>query len=132
MRMLVYMRTNHRSKPKPPAEALPADAAARPSWLPIGDRWNDLPEAVRQAVPRVILPAYRQFVLDAPDELQRSIGLSLVHLLWLEVCDQSRVTEVVADRSCLAAVPSLPALPPPSGQAQVTVSSGTLSPADQR
>ena len=81
--------------------ARPRSAAARPRrlppWLPVGDRWNDLPEAIRQAVPRILVPAYRQFVLDAPDELQRSIGLTLVHLLWLEVCDQMHLVEVVAD-----------------------------------
>ena len=98
------MRTKHRSKPKPPRVVPPPDAEARPPWLPTGDRWNDLPEAIRQAVPSVVVPAYRQFVLDAPDELQRSIGLTLVHLLWLEICDQARLTEVVADPSSLAAV----------------------------
>jgi hypothetical protein len=96
--------TKRRSLPAPPVAAPPADADALPHWLPTGDRWNDLPEAVRLAVPRLVLPAYRQFVLDAPDELQRSIGLTLVHLLWLELCDQARLTEVVANPTCLAAV----------------------------
>ena len=107
---MVYMRTKHprrrkhRSKPIPALDDSPADDAALPPWLPVGNRWKELPQAIRQAVPRVIAPAYRQFVLDAPDELQRSVGLSLVHLLWLEVCGQIHLAEIAADPTSLAAV----------------------------
>ena len=94
-------KTASASPPPPSREVLPP-------WLPVGQRWNDLPEAVRQAVPRILVPAYRQFVLDAPDELQRSIGLTLVHLLWLEVCDQMHLVEVVADPTSLAATLNSP------------------------
>jgi hypothetical protein len=103
IRILVDMRTKRRSKRKPPAENLPA-AENLPPWLPTGERWEALPQNLRQAVPRLLVPAYRQFVLDAPDELQRSVGLTLVHLFWLELCNQARLSEVVADPTCLAAV----------------------------
>jgi hypothetical protein len=92
-----------RKPASPSPNGLAADDTL-PPWLPVGDRWQNLPAAIRQAVPRVLVPAYRQFVLEAPDELQRSIGLTLVHLIWLEVCDQARLSEVVADPTCLAAV----------------------------
>jgi hypothetical protein len=97
------MRTKRQSKRKPPAEDLPA-AETLPPWLPTGERWESLPQNLRQAVLRLLTPAYRQFVLDAPDELQRSIGLTLVHLLWLELCSQARLGDVVAAPTCLAAV----------------------------
>jgi hypothetical protein len=74
-----------------------------PYWLPSGDSWNELPREIRDAIPRVLSPAYRQFVLDAPNQLERSLGLTLVHLLWLEVCDHVRMALAVADPSSLAA-----------------------------
>ena len=43
------------SKPAPP-DGPPADDAL-PPWLPTGDGWQKLPEALRQAVPRVLVPA---------------------------------------------------------------------------
>jgi hypothetical protein len=103
------MSQKKRKNATTPAPSLPSpDPDVLPPWLPVGDRWNELPEAVRQAVPRILVPAYRQFVLDAPDELQRSVGLTLVHLLWLEVCDQMHPVEVVADPTSLAATLSNP------------------------
>ena len=53
--------------------------------------------------PRVLAPAYRKFVLDAPGELERSLGLTLVHLIWLEVCDHVRMALAVADSLSLDA-----------------------------
>ena len=55
-------------------------------------------------VPRILTPAYRRFVLDAPGELERSIGLTLVHLMWLEVCDQIHLATATADPSSLDAI----------------------------
>jgi hypothetical protein len=81
----------------------PPDRAVLPHWLPVGDAWNSLPEPVRHAVPILLVPAYRRFVLDVSDELQRSVGLTLVHLLWLEICTQTSLAEVVANPLCLAA-----------------------------
>ena len=105
------MSIHHGSQPKSPAERLPQppadglpDEEDLPPWLPTGQKWQELPQEIRRAVPRLLTPAYRQFVLEAPDELQRSVGLTLVHLLWLELCNQTRVAEVVADRTCLTAV----------------------------
>ncbi len=75
-----------------------------PYWVPDGKAWQDLPDGIRQAVSRVLTPAYRRFVLDAPGELERSVGLTLVHLMWLEVCDQVRMAEAAADPSSLTAI----------------------------
>jgi hypothetical protein len=75
-----------------------------PHWVPTGDRWNGLPEEIRRAVPRILAPAYRRFVLDAPGELERSVGLTLVHLMWLEVCDQVYMAIATADPTSLDAI----------------------------
>jgi hypothetical protein len=53
-------------------ESPPEHEPSLPPWLPVGRRFDELPEAIRQAVPGVIAPAYRQFVLHAPDESQRN------------------------------------------------------------
>jgi hypothetical protein len=94
-------------KPRPAAAAIPRDPDA-PHWLPAGKRWNEMPEEIRQAVARILTPAYRRFVLDAPGELERSVGLTLVHLMWIEICDQIKMAVVGSDPSSLEAVLSSP------------------------
>jgi hypothetical protein len=79
-----------------------------PHWLPADNRWNQMPQEIRLAVSRILAPAYRRFVLDAPGELERSIGLTLVHLMWIEVCDQVKMAVVGADPNSLDAVLSSP------------------------
>jgi hypothetical protein len=91
----------------------PAPAAAQhgpdlPYWLPSGSNWNGLPREIRDAVPRVLAPAYKKFVLEAPGELERSLGLTLVHLTWLEVCDQVRMALATADPTSMEAILSKP------------------------
>ena len=36
-------------------------------------------------------------MLDAPNELERSIGTTLVHLTWLELCGQVQLARVLAN-----------------------------------
>jgi hypothetical protein len=47
-----------------------------------------IPAELRDAVVQIVNPAYRQFVLEASDALERMIGFSLVYLLWLEILEQ--------------------------------------------
>jgi cell division inhibitor SulA len=49
------------------------------------------------AVQEILTPAYRQLVLEAPDELERTAGLSLVHLIWLELSEQAEMGPVIAE-----------------------------------
>jgi hypothetical protein len=79
-----------------------------PYWLPMGKRWQGLPENTRQAALRLIVPAYRRIVLEARDELERSVGVTLVHLMWLEVCGQIQLGVITADPQSLEAVLSDP------------------------
>jgi hypothetical protein len=103
-RMMGGMRKLPKAKtPRAAADAPPRDPNL-PHWLLADQRWDALPEEIRQAAPRILAPAYRRFVLDAPDELERSVGLSLVHLMWLELCGQLQMTEATADPTSLAAV----------------------------
>jgi hypothetical protein len=74
--------------PPPKKEPVAPTAPDVPYWIPNDDGWNKLPQQVREAVPIILAPAYRRFVLEAPGELERSIGLTLVHLTWLELRNQ--------------------------------------------
>jgi hypothetical protein len=97
-------RMPSRNKPCPPNDApVPRDPDI-PHWLPASDRWGELPETIRDAIPRILAPAYRRFILDAPNELERSVGLTLVHLIWLELCGQVQLSLAAADPNCLDAI----------------------------
>jgi len=60
----------------------------RPFFVPAGLQFDELPKELQAAVVAIINPAYRQLVLEASDGLERSGGVTVVHLLWLEVLDQ--------------------------------------------
>ena len=89
---------------KPPTELSPDI----PHWLPTGRHWDDLPQNIRRAVSRILTPAYRRFVLEAPAELERSVGLTLVHLMWLELCDQIQLATVAGNPTGLDAILKTP------------------------
>ena len=59
----------------------------QPYWLPDGVVLDRLPANLRYAVQQVITPAYETLVLNAPPGLEQSTGLTIVHLLWLELLD---------------------------------------------
>ena len=89
-------RTTRAERTAPPADA--------PYWLVAGDLWNHLPPAMCQAVVEILTPAYQRLVRDASDELERSAGITLIHLLWLEISEQLNMASVVADRDSILAV----------------------------
>jgi hypothetical protein len=92
-------RHARRQSLSPRAESPPERDPNLPHWLPVGDDWDGLPKSIRQAVPLILAPAYRRFVVEAPGELERSFGLTLVHLMWLELCDQAKLVAAVDPNS---------------------------------
>jgi hypothetical protein len=70
---------------------------ARPFFIPPGVEWDALPEELQQAISALVNPAYEHFVLAADDGLERASGLTLVHLLWLEILDQIRLGQLLLD-----------------------------------
>jgi hypothetical protein len=75
-----------------------------PYWLPTDHRWKDLPEELRQAIPRILTPAYRRFVREATGEMERSMGLTLVHLMWLELCGHCQLAVAAANPESIHAI----------------------------
>jgi hypothetical protein len=74
----------------PDADRLDPDL---PAWLPL----DYLSPHAERAVAQVIRPAYRRFVLEAPGELERTVGASLVYLVWLEVMNQTNLAKALAN-----------------------------------
>lgn len=103
-------KTTKRPKRQKQKSRLPADSkldqrgADFPYWLPVGRDWDELPESIRVAVDRILVPAYRQFVVDAASEIERAVGCTLVHLVWLEICDQVRMAAAAANPDSLGAI----------------------------
>ncbi len=73
--------------PPTPRSPQPTDSS-RPAWLPSDQDLQRVEPGLQQAIRDIILPAYEQLVLQADDTLQRSLGMTIVHLMWLEVLDQ--------------------------------------------
>jgi len=92
--------------------SLQVNKQARPEgifWLPV-EGWDDVPDNIRQAVHDILVPAYQRFVEQAQDELERSTGITFVHLLWMEICQQVRMALPL---STPLAIPDPLALAPP-------------------
>jgi hypothetical protein len=80
------------------SDKTPAPTKAAPSsddptlprlyWIPEGVSIDDWPPGLQAAVAGVINPAYEQLVMAAAPGLAQSTGVTVVHLLWLEVLDQ--------------------------------------------
>ncbi len=91
-----------RRKPFPPAQpkkprANNGDDPAHggldlPGWLPA----EALPPNARHAA-GTLAAAYRRFVLDAPGELERAVGSSLVQMMWIELVNQGRLAAALSD-----------------------------------
>ena len=72
-----------------------------PAWVPDNVDFDKMPEAVRQAVAEIIEPAYRRLVTGAEDPLERSVGITIVHLMWLEILQQHEAKQEYLNTSIL-------------------------------
>lgn len=66
-------------------------APARPFWVPCGVDLDELPADLRAAVLDILAPIYRDLVLAAATGLEKSVGLTVAHLAWLELLDAYRL-----------------------------------------
>lgn len=61
---------------------------SEPHWMPRGVNRKLLPREVRADIATLVNPIYEELVLNAKSALAKSTGLTIVHLLWLEILDQ--------------------------------------------
>ena len=87
-------KKKRRAKPKPP----PGPPA--PLWVPNDVDLELFPDEVRQAITQIIQPVYERFVIASEDPLEKSLGVTVTHLLWLEILQQADLkreyTEITA------------------------------------
>lgn len=84
---------------RPPA--LPEPGPDAPYWLPKGKSWTELPAAVQSAVHQVLIPLWCQLIRESDSEFGRSVAISFVHIVWLELCDHTNIGEFVGNRDTL-------------------------------
>lgn len=59
-----------------------------PIWMPRGADLSQVPDELREAAMRIIKPMYEESVLWSDDPLEKSLGVTVTHLLWLELIQQ--------------------------------------------
>lgn len=62
-----------------------------PRWTPPGLDLEGLPQEIRTAVDEIVEPLYEQLVHGAADPLEKSTGMTVVHLVWQEILDQHKL-----------------------------------------
>jgi hypothetical protein len=77
-------------------------AADAPFWL--AARYERLSSGLKTAVAEILVPAYRRLVLNAAEGVEQTIGMSLVHAMWMELCEQSALADVIAESDTVMAL----------------------------
>lgn len=67
------------------------ESMGRRRWRPPGVDFAGLPKDVRAAVAEIVDPLYEQLVVGVHDALEKSTGLTVVHLVWQEILDQQKL-----------------------------------------
>ncbi len=73
-------RAARRGKKRPGGKTPEPPSVATPRWVPAGVDFQRLPPRTQQAIVEIVNPAYEELVLGATEALERSTGLSIVHL----------------------------------------------------
>ena len=77
------------TKRKPRTRSKPSPTTPAPLWVPDDVDLELLPQEVRQAITQIVQPVYERFVIASDDPLEKSLGVTVTHLLWLEILQQS-------------------------------------------
>ena len=84
---------------KSPGQKQKTITLSQPSWMPDGPLWELFSPGFRHTIQEVLAPAYRQFVLDVTDPIERSVGMTVVQLLWLEAWNHEQLVGSFAPSS---------------------------------
>jgi hypothetical protein len=93
----MFVRDRQNRKPKQhgqrPAESKtpPPSPPATPHWLPPGVNLQEFDADFRRRAVETIQPAYEEIVAGAGSAMERSVGVTLVTILWLELLAQHRL-----------------------------------------
>ena len=74
-------------------KAASGDQSVRPYFVPQGINFDELPQQVRATFEAVVAPSYRELVLEVESSLAKSVGITLVFLLAVEVLEQFQLAQ---------------------------------------
>ena len=74
-------------------KAASGEPPVRPYFIPPAIDFEALPEPVRVAYQAIVDPTYRELVLEVESPLARSVGITLVFLLAVEVLEQFQLAQ---------------------------------------
>jgi hypothetical protein len=81
-------------QPLAPAPSSAPSRVEQPYWVPAGVEFDEFPDDLKLALAQVVNPTYAELVLNARPGLARTIGLSIVHLMWLECLDHIQLARM--------------------------------------
>jgi hypothetical protein len=64
-----------------------------------------VPEEVRAAIEEVVRPVYERLVVDVDEPLDKSLGVTVAHLVWLEVLQQFDLKQQYTQISAVLGLP---------------------------
>jgi hypothetical protein len=85
----------------------PRKFSAQPYWIPAGADFDAWPADLQQAVVDLVNPSYYELVSRAQAGIPRTVGLSIVHLMWLEIIDHVNLAGDGPPLNAPAAAPSV-------------------------
>ncbi len=83
--------TRRAAVPSKPARAPRRSKRSPEPWLPPGFAIDHATSAVREAIANVVQPIYDELVTGQPRALERSMGMSIVQLLCLELLEHANI-----------------------------------------
>ncbi len=89
----------------PATKASAEEAGSHPLWALDDAALDDVPDEVKGAIDDVVRPAYLRFVVETHDPIERSLGMTLVHLMWLEVLQQHHAQTEYRTFNCMLGLP---------------------------
>jgi hypothetical protein len=82
---------SHRPNKPPAAASKNLHKIPPPRWIPPGVDFYSFPPEIQSAIVDIVNPVYKQLVADAADCLEKSTGLTIVYLLWMEIINQHQL-----------------------------------------
>jgi hypothetical protein len=85
----------------------PRTFSPHPYWIPAGADFHAWPDDLQRAVVDLVNPSYFELVSRAQAGIARTIGLSIVHLMWLEIIDHMNLAGDALPLTSPSATPSV-------------------------